>query len=85
MEGEAKREKMAFEECRQIREFELEPMRLANIIDKSQAKKEKVVEKKWVRQLIPLLSMDILELEMKEPPEKGDDYPYLRDLLLHRF
>ncbi|GFT69153.1 retrovirus-related Pol polyprotein from transposon 297, partial [Nephila pilipes] len=126
MEGvlEEKREKM--EECRQIREFELERMRLANITDRAsvssedlagqgvnrrvnlkdlvpkfdpknadtnlffeiferQAKKEKVAEERWVSQLIPLLPMEIVELVVKEPPEMGDNYPHIRNLLLHRF
>ncbi|GFU20561.1 retrovirus-related Pol polyprotein from transposon 412, partial [Nephila pilipes] len=126
MEGvlEEKREKM--EECRQIREFELERMRLANITDRAsvssedlagqgvnrrvnlkdlvpkfdpknadinlffeiferQAKKEKVAEERWVSQLIPLLPMKIMELVVKEPPEMGDNYPHIKNLLLHRF
>ncbi|GFS68395.1 retrovirus-related Pol polyprotein from transposon 297, partial [Nephila pilipes] len=126
MEGvlEEKREKM--EECRQIREFELERMRLANITDRAsvssedlagqgvnrrvnlkdlvpkfdpknadinlffeiferQAKKEKVAEERWVSQLIPLLPMEIVELVVKEPPEMGDNYPHIKNLLLHRF
>ncbi|GFT44418.1 retrovirus-related Pol polyprotein from transposon 412, partial [Nephila pilipes] len=128
MEGvlEEKREKMAFEERRQIREFELERMRLANITDRAsvssedlegqgvnrrvnlkdlvpkfdpknadinlffeiferQAKKEKVAEERWVSQLIPLLPMEIVELVVKEPPEMGDNYPHIKNLLLHRF
>ncbi|GFS88813.1 uncharacterized protein NPIL_261571, partial [Nephila pilipes] len=126
MEGvlEEKREKM--EECKQIREFELERMRLANITDRTsvssedlegqgvnrrvnlkdlvpkfdpknadinlffeiferQAKKEKVAEERWVSQLIPLLPMEIVELVVKEPPEMGDNYPHIKNLLLHRF
>ncbi|GFT80427.1 retrovirus-related Pol polyprotein from transposon 297, partial [Nephila pilipes] len=126
MEGvlEEKREEM--EECRQIREFELERMRLANITDRAsvssedlagqgvnrrvnlkdlvpkfdpknadinlffeiferQAKKEKVAEERWVSQLIPLLPMEIVELVVKEPPEMGDNYPHIKNLLLHRF
>ncbi|GFT77265.1 retrovirus-related Pol polyprotein from transposon 412, partial [Nephila pilipes] len=126
MEGvlEEKREKM--EECRQIREFELERMRLANITNRAsvssedlagqgvnrrvnlkdlvpkldhknadinlffeiferQAKKEKVAEERWVSQLIPLLPMEIVELVVKEPPEMGDNYPHIKNLLLHRF
>ncbi|GFS95905.1 retrovirus-related Pol polyprotein from transposon 412, partial [Nephila pilipes] len=128
MEGvlEEKQEKMAFEERRQIREFELERMRLANITDRAsvssedlegqgvnrrvnlkdlvpkfdpknadinlffetferQAKKEKVAEERWVSQLIPLLPMEIVELVVKEPPEMGDNYPHIKNLLLHRF
>ncbi|GFS83285.1 retrovirus-related Pol polyprotein from transposon 412, partial [Nephila pilipes] len=128
MEGvlEEKREKMAFEERRQIREYELERMRLANITDRAsvssedlegqgvnrrvnlkdlvpkfdpknadinlffeiferQAKKEKVAEERWVSQLIPLLPMEIVELVVKEPPEMGDNYPHIKNLLLHRF
>ncbi|GFT52159.1 uncharacterized protein NPIL_71771 [Nephila pilipes] len=114
------------EECRQIREFELERMRLANITDRAsvssedlegqgvnrrvklkdlvpkfdpknadinlffeiferQAKKEKVAEERWVSQLIPLLPMEIVELVVKEPPEMGDNYPHIKNLLFHRF
>ncbi|GFT98804.1 SCAN box domain-containing protein [Nephila pilipes] len=116
---------MAFEERRQIREFDLERMKLANITDRvsvssedlegqgvnrrvnlkdlvpkfdpknadinlffeifeRQAKKEKVAEERWVSQLIPLLLMEIVELVVKEPPEKGDNYPHIKKLLLHR-
>ncbi|GFS99460.1 retrovirus-related Pol polyprotein from transposon 412 [Nephila pilipes] len=50
-----------------------------------QAKKEKVAEERWVSQLIPLLSMEIVELVVKKPPEKGDNYPHIKNLLLHRF
>ncbi|GFT13377.1 integrase_H2C2 domain-containing protein [Nephila pilipes] len=118
MEGvsEEKREKMAFEESRPIREFELERMRLTNITNRAsvssedlegqgvnrrvnqkdlvskndpknadinlvfeiferQAKKEKVAYERWFSQLIPLLPMEIVELVVKEPPEKGDNYP----------
>ncbi|GFT41087.1 retrovirus-related Pol polyprotein from transposon 412 [Nephila pilipes] len=38
-----------------------------------------------VSQPIPLLPMEIVELVVKEPPEKGDNYPHIKNLLLHRF
>ncbi|GFR28691.1 uncharacterized protein TNCT_481671, partial [Trichonephila clavata] len=50
-----------------------------------QAKKEKVAEDRWVSQLIPLLPMEIAEIVVKEPPEIGDDYPHIKNLLLARF
>ncbi|GFT12519.1 uncharacterized protein NPIL_470331 [Nephila pilipes] len=50
-----------------------------------QAKKEKVAEERWVSQLIPLLLIEILELVVKEPPEKGENYPHIKNLLLQRF
>ncbi|GFU48111.1 retrovirus-related Pol polyprotein from transposon 412 [Trichonephila clavipes] len=50
-----------------------------------QEKKEKVAEDRWVSQLIPLLPMEIAEIVAKEPLEKSDDYPHLKNLLLARF
>ncbi|GFQ80024.1 retrovirus-related Pol polyprotein from transposon 17.6, partial [Trichonephila clavata] len=50
-----------------------------------QAKKEKVAEDRWVSQLIPLLPVESTELVAKEPPERGDDYPHIKKLLLNRF
>ncbi|GFW92333.1 hypothetical protein TNCV_3588551 [Trichonephila clavipes] len=50
-----------------------------------QAKKEKVAEDRWVSQLIPLLPMEIAEIVTKEPLEKSDDYPHIKNLLLARF
>ncbi|GFT32532.1 uncharacterized protein TNCV_184291 [Trichonephila clavipes] len=50
-----------------------------------QAKKEKVAEDKWVSQLIPLLPIEIAEIVAKEPLEKSDDYPHIKNLLLARF
>ncbi|GFT96612.1 retrovirus-related Pol polyprotein from transposon 412 [Trichonephila clavipes] len=50
-----------------------------------QAKKEKVAEDRWVSQLIPLLPMEIAEIVAKEPLEKSDDYPRIKNLLLARF
>ncbi|GFX02116.1 uncharacterized protein TNCV_1750011 [Trichonephila clavipes] len=49
------------------------------------AKKEKVTEDRWVSQLIPLLPMEIAEIVAKEPLEKSDDYPHIKNLLLARF
>ncbi|GFS70515.1 retrovirus-related Pol polyprotein from transposon 412 [Trichonephila clavipes] len=50
-----------------------------------QAIKEKVAEDRWVSQLIPLLSIEIAEIVAKEPLEKSDDYPHIKNLLLARF
>ncbi|GFV84216.1 uncharacterized protein TNCV_3038761 [Trichonephila clavipes] len=50
-----------------------------------QAKKEKVAEDRWVSQLIPLLPVEIAEIVAKEPLEKRDDYPHIKNLLLARF
>ncbi|GFQ95196.1 uncharacterized protein TNCT_626001 [Trichonephila clavata] len=50
-----------------------------------QAKEEKVAEDRWVSQLIPLLPVESTELVAKEPPERGDDYPHIKKLLLNRF
>ncbi|GFX97258.1 SCAN box domain-containing protein [Trichonephila clavipes] len=50
-----------------------------------QAKREKVAEDRWVSQLIPLLPMEIAEIVAKEPLEKSDDYPHIKNLLLARF
>ncbi|GFX98741.1 uncharacterized protein TNCV_1503191 [Trichonephila clavipes] len=50
-----------------------------------QGKKEKVSDDKWVSQLIPLLPVESTELIAKEPPERGDDYPHIKKLLLNRF
>ncbi|GFT80013.1 uncharacterized protein TNCV_1244621 [Trichonephila clavipes] len=48
-------------------------------------KKEKVAEDRWVSQLIPLLPIEIAEIVAKEPLEKSDDYPHIKNLLLARF
>ncbi|GFV72297.1 uncharacterized protein TNCV_637591 [Trichonephila clavipes] len=50
-----------------------------------QAKNEKVAEDRWVSQLIPLLKIEIAEIVAKEPLEKSDDYPHIKNLLLARF
>ncbi|GFX56123.1 uncharacterized protein TNCV_3062091 [Trichonephila clavipes] len=50
-----------------------------------QAKKEKVAEDRWVSQLIPLLPIEIARIVAKEPLEKSDDYPHIKNLLLARF
>ncbi|GFX32400.1 hypothetical protein TNCV_2173201 [Trichonephila clavipes] len=50
-----------------------------------QAKKEKVAEDRWVSQLIPLRPIEIAEIVAKEPLEKSDDYPHIKNLLLARF
>ncbi|GFV97924.1 SCAN box domain-containing protein [Trichonephila clavipes] len=50
-----------------------------------QAKKEKVAEDRWVSQLIPLFPLEIAGIVAKEPLEKSDDYPHIKNLLLARF
>ncbi|GFX82081.1 uncharacterized protein TNCV_398111 [Trichonephila clavipes] len=50
-----------------------------------QAIKEKVAEDRWVSQLIPLLPIQIAKIVAKEPLEKSDDYPHIKNLLLARF
>ncbi|GFW92935.1 uncharacterized protein TNCV_3495681 [Trichonephila clavipes] len=50
-----------------------------------QAKREKVAEDRWVSQIIPLLLIEIAEIVAKEPLEKSDDYPHIKNLLLARF
>ncbi|GFX93963.1 uncharacterized protein TNCV_3413251 [Trichonephila clavipes] len=94
------RETREFEERKLIRAFELERMKLANSTDmiseastdlegqgvnRRAGKKRKVAEDRWVSQLIPLLPMEIAEIVAKEPLEKSDDYPHIKNLLLARF
>ncbi|GFW56266.1 retrovirus-related Pol polyprotein from transposon 297 [Trichonephila clavipes] len=50
-----------------------------------QAIKEKMADDRWVSQLIPLLPIEIAEIVAKEPLEKSDDYPHIKNLLLARF
>ncbi|GFY27831.1 uncharacterized protein TNCV_243021 [Trichonephila clavipes] len=97
MEGILKEKEREFEERRQNREYELERLRLSNATEtvsvssadlKGQGtsqKKEKVSDDRWVSQLIPLLPVESTELIAKEPPEKGDDYPHIKKLILNRF
>ncbi|GFW42934.1 retrovirus-related Pol polyprotein from transposon 412 [Trichonephila clavipes] len=96
---ESERETREYEERKLIREFELERMKLSNSTDtisvsstdlegqgvNRRAKKEKVAEDRWVSQLIPLLPIEIAEIVAKEPLEKSDDYPHIKNLLLARF
>ncbi|GFU29221.1 retrovirus-related Pol polyprotein from transposon 17.6 [Trichonephila clavipes] len=96
MEGILEEKEREFEERRQTREYELERSRSSNATEtvsvssadlegKGQAKKEKVAEDRWVSQLIPLLPIEIAEIVVKEPLEKSDDYPHIKNLLLARF
>ncbi|GFY06767.1 retrovirus-related Pol polyprotein from transposon 412 [Trichonephila clavipes] len=78
---ESEWETREYEERKLIREFELERMKLSN----SRQKKEKVAEDRWVSQLIPLLPIEIAEIVAKEPLEKRDDYPHIKNPLLARF
>ncbi|GFT41000.1 retrovirus-related Pol polyprotein from transposon 412 [Trichonephila clavipes] len=50
-----------------------------------QAKKENLAEDRWVSQIIPLLPIEFAEIVAKEPLEKSDDYPHIKNLLLARF
>ncbi|GFS80593.1 uncharacterized protein TNCV_3870181 [Trichonephila clavipes] len=56
-----------------------------NLFFERQAKKEKVSDDRWVSQLIPLLPVESTELIAKELPEKGDDYPHIKKLILNIF
>ncbi|GFY34369.1 uncharacterized protein TNCV_2506721 [Trichonephila clavipes] len=90
-----KREARELKERQETREYELERLRLSNAtetvsvssadLEGQGAIKEKVAEDKWVSQLIPLLPIEIAEIVAKEPLEKRDDYPHIKNLLLARF
>ncbi|GFW22971.1 uncharacterized protein TNCV_3647481 [Trichonephila clavipes] len=78
------------------REYELERLRLSNASEtvsvwsadlegQGAGEKEKVAEDRWVSQLIPLLPIEIAEIVAREPLEKSDDYPHIKNLLLARF
>ncbi|GFV85852.1 uncharacterized protein TNCV_1421571 [Trichonephila clavipes] len=97
---ESERETREYEERKLIREFELERMKLSNSTDtisvsstdlegqgvnRRAGEKRKVAEDRWVSQLIPLLPIEIAEIVAKEPLEKSDDYPHIKNLLLPRF
>ncbi|GFR27616.1 hypothetical protein TNCT_286451, partial [Trichonephila clavata] len=51
----------------------------------------KAKKEMWLRidgflsQLIPLLPMEISEIVVKEPPERGDNYPHIKKSALVRF
>ncbi|GFY31111.1 uncharacterized protein TNCV_4360181 [Trichonephila clavipes] len=70
-----RQEARELKERQETREYELE----------RQAIKEKVAEDRWVSQLIPLLPIEIADIVAKEPLEKSDDYPHIKNLLLARF
>ncbi|GFT56534.1 uncharacterized protein TNCV_3508791 [Trichonephila clavipes] len=90
-----KREARELKERQETREYELERLRLSNAtemvsvssadLEGQGAIKEKVAEDRWVSQLIPLLPIEIAEIVAKEPLEKSDDYPHIKNLLLARF
>ncbi|GFS50097.1 retrovirus-related Pol polyprotein from transposon 412 [Trichonephila clavipes] len=71
-------------ERQETRKYELERLRLSNATETAGDKK-KVAEDRWVSQLIPLLPIEIAEIVAKEPLEKSDDYPHIKNLLLARF
>ncbi|GFT56468.1 uncharacterized protein TNCV_2334311 [Trichonephila clavipes] len=90
-----RQEARELKERQEAREYELERLRLSNAtetvsvssadLEGQGAIKEKVAEDRWVSQLIPLLPIEIAEIVAKEPLEKSDDYPHIKNLLLARF
>ncbi|GFV76261.1 uncharacterized protein TNCV_4673501 [Trichonephila clavipes] len=91
-----KKEARELKERQETREYELERLRLSNATEtvsvssadlegQGAGDKEKVAEDRWVSQLIPLLPIEIAEIVAKEPLEKSDDYPHIKNLLLARF
>ncbi|GFV08432.1 uncharacterized protein TNCV_328661 [Trichonephila clavipes] len=90
-----RQEARELKERQETREYELERLRLSNAtetvsvssadLEGQGAIKEKVAEDRWVSQLIPLLPIEIAEIVTKEPLEKSDDYPHIKNLLLARF
>ncbi|GFS86877.1 uncharacterized protein TNCV_215991 [Trichonephila clavipes] len=91
-----RREARELKERQETREYELERLRLSNATEtvsvssadlegQGAGEKEKVAEDRWVSQLIPLLPIEIAEIVAKEPLEKSDDYPHIKNLLLARF
>ncbi|GFX91304.1 uncharacterized protein TNCV_1247191 [Trichonephila clavipes] len=90
-----RQEARELKERQETRAYELERLRLSNAtetvsvssadLEGQGAIKEKVAEDRWVSQLIPLLPIEIAEIVAKEPLEKSDDYPHIKNLLLARF
>ncbi|GFS73314.1 uncharacterized protein TNCV_4711941 [Trichonephila clavipes] len=90
-----RQEARELKERQETRKYELERLRLSNAtetvsvssadLEGQGAIKEKVAEDRWVSQLIPLLPIEIAEIVAKEPLEKSDDYPHIKNLLLARF
>ncbi|GFS47730.1 retrovirus-related Pol polyprotein from transposon 412 [Trichonephila clavipes] len=91
-----RQEAREWKERQETREYELERLRLSNATEtvsvssadlerQGAGDKEKVAEDRWVSQLIPLLPIEIAEIVAKEPLEKSDDYPHIKNLLLARF
>ncbi|GFW54594.1 uncharacterized protein TNCV_5109681 [Trichonephila clavipes] len=92
-----KQEARELKERQETRKYELERLRLSNATETVSVSsadlegqgagdiKEKVAEDRWVSQLIPLLPIEIAEIVAKEPLEKSDDYPHIKNLLLARF
>ncbi|GFW90466.1 uncharacterized protein TNCV_77001 [Trichonephila clavipes] len=88
-----KQEARELKERQETREYELERLRLSNATETvsvssadlegqgASDKKKKVAEDRWVSQLIPLLPIEIAEIVAKEPLEKSDDYPHIKNLL----
>ncbi|GFT97253.1 uncharacterized protein TNCV_2205451 [Trichonephila clavipes] len=91
-----KQEARELKERQETRKYELERLRLSNATEtvsvssadlegQGAGDKRKVAEDRWVSQLIPLLPIEIAEIVAKEPLEKSDDYPHIKNLLLARF
>ncbi|GFV91492.1 retrovirus-related Pol polyprotein from transposon 17.6 [Trichonephila clavipes] len=93
-----RQEARELKERQETREYELERLRLSNATETvsvssadlegqgaGDKRKKKVAEDRWVSQLIPLLPIEIAEIVAKEPLEKSDDYPHIKNLLLARF
>ncbi|GFW39158.1 hypothetical protein TNCV_1831481 [Trichonephila clavipes] len=87
-----RQEARELKERQETREYELERLRLSNATETVsvssadlEGQGEKVAEDRWVSQLIPLLPIEIAEIVAKEPLEKSDDYPHIKNLLLARF
>ncbi|GFT64365.1 uncharacterized protein TNCV_1718091 [Trichonephila clavipes] len=91
-----RQEARELKERQKTREYELERLRLSNATEtvsvssadlegQGAGDKRKVAEDRWVSQLIPLLPIEIAEIVAKEPLEKSDDYPHIKNLLLARF
>ncbi|GFX19281.1 uncharacterized protein TNCV_3014201 [Trichonephila clavipes] len=91
-----RQEARELKERQETRAYELERLRLSNATEtvsvssadlegQGAGDKRKVAEDRWVSQLIPLLPIEIAEIVAKEPLEKSDDYPHIKNLLLARF
>ncbi|GFX98345.1 CCHC-type domain-containing protein [Trichonephila clavipes] len=55
------------------------------VIFERQAKRASIEKKEWVRQLLGLLPLDIVQFIAREPEEQAENYDYVKKLLLKRF